>query len=127
MKSLKVQQLLPTLLGAAIAMSAGTAANAHHSAAAFNTEVETTITGTVKEYSFRNPHVYMTLEVKKEDGSTVTTEVEAGAGSVLSPLGFTRDAVKVGDVVAVHGNPGRRTPDELLLGRGRFKADGNYY
>lgn len=127
MKSLKAQQLSPTLLAAAVAMSVSTVASAHHSAAAFNTEVETTITGTVTEYSFRNPHVYLTLSVKKEDGSTVTTEVEAGAGSVLSPLGFTRDAVKVGDVVTVHGNPGRRTPDELLLGKELYKEDGTYF
>lgn len=127
MNNLNATQTLPALLAAAVALSVSTGAFAHHSAAAFNTEVETTITGTVKEYSFRNPHVYMTLEVKKEEGSTVTTEVEAGAGSVLSPLGFTRDAVKVGDVVTVHGNPGRRTPDELLLGRELFKADGTYY
>ena len=72
---------------------------AHHSAAAYDTQKEVKITGTVKEYKFRNPHVYMTLEVKKADGSTALTEVEAGAASVLGPLGFTKDSVAVGDVV----------------------------
>lgn len=127
MKNLKLQQLLPTLLASAVALGVSQGAFSHHSAAAFNTDVEKTITGTVTEYSFRNPHVYLTLSVKKEDGTTVTTEVEAGAGSVLSPLGFTRDAVKVGDVVTVHGNPGRRSPDELMLGRELYKSDGTYY
>lgn len=102
-------------------------AYAHHSAAAFNTDLEVTVTGVVTQYSFRNPHVYMTMEVTKEDGSKVATEVEAGAASVIGPLGFTRDSVKVGDVVTVHGNPGRREPDTLLLGRELFKEDGTYY
>lgn len=99
---------------------------AHHSAAAFNTETEVTLTGVVTDYSFRNPHVYLTLEITKEDGSKVSTEVEAGAASVIGPLGFTRDAVKVGDVVTVHGNPGKREPDALLLGRELYKEDGTY-
>ena len=115
-----------SLLAAAVAATCSSQVLAHHSAAAFNTAVESTITGTVTEYSFRNPHVYMTLSVKKADGSTVITEVEAGAGSVLGPLGFMRDAVKVGDVVSVVGNPGKREPDKLLLGRELFKEDGTY-
>lgn len=114
-------------LAAAVTACCSTAVLAHHSAAAFNTDVESTITGTVTEYSFRNPHVYMTLSVKKEDGSTITTEVEAGAGSVLSPLGFNRDAVKVGDVVSVVGNPGKREPEKLFLGRELYKEDGSYF
>jgi hypothetical protein len=115
------------LLAGAIAMALSVPAVAHHSAAAFNTDVEATIQGKVVEYSFRNPHVYMTLEVKKADGSTVKTEVEAGAGSVLGPLGFSSDAVKVGDVISVVGNPSRRDPDKLFLGRELYKEDGKYY
>jgi hypothetical protein len=120
----------PTLRHLALAtLAAGIthSAFAHHSAAAFDTSKEVTVTGTVAEYSFRNPHVYMTLEVKKDDGSTVMTEVEAGAGSVISPLGFARDSIKVGDVVNVVGNPGRRAPDALLLGKELYKQDGTYF
>lgn len=112
---------------AIVAAGASSSVNAHHSAAAFDSTKEVTVTGTITEYSFRNPHVYMTLEVKKDDGSTVETEVEAGAGSVISPLGFTRDSVKVGDVVNIVGNPGRRDPDALLLGKELYKQDGTYY
>lgn len=101
--------------------------HAHHSAAAFNTDATVTVTGVVTQYSFRNPHVYMTMEVTKEDGSKISTEVEAGAASVIGPLGFTRDSVKVGEVVTVHGNPGRRQPEALLLGRELYKEDGTYY
>lgn len=99
---------------------------AHHSSAAFNTREEVTVRGTIVEYTFRNPHVYMTLEVEKDDGSRVEMEVEAGAPSVLNPLGFTRDSVRVGEIVTVAGNPANRNPDRLMLGKELFKADGSY-
>lgn len=123
----RMKILSTRVLAVAVATALIQPAYAHHSAAAFNTETEVTVTGVVTEYSFRNPHVYMTMEVTQEDGSKVSTEVEAGAASVIGPLGFTRDSVKVGDVVSVHGNPGRREPEALLLGRELFKEDGTYF
>jgi Family of unknown function (DUF6152) len=100
---------------------------AHHSAAAFDTQKEVKVTGTITEYRFKNPHVYMVLQVKRADGSTSSMEVEAGAASVLNPLGFTKDSVAVGDVVTISGNPGRNNPDALLLGKDLYKRDGTYY
>ncbi|MBI2150355.1 MAG: hypothetical protein HYU27_07100 [Acidobacteria bacterium] len=100
---------------------------AHHSAAAFNTQQEIKVTGAVTEYSFRNPHVYMILQVRKADGSAAAMEVEAGAASVLNPLGFTRNSIAVGDVVTITGSPGRNNPDKLMLGRDLYKQDGTYY
>lgn len=118
--------VVPVLLAACVAAAVSSSASAHHSAAAFNTESEVTITGTVTSYSFRNPHIYMEVERRLDNGETVKTEIEAGAASVIGPLGFTRDAVKVGDVVNVVGNPGKRDPDGLLLGRELYKSDGSY-
>jgi hypothetical protein len=100
---------------------------AHHSAAAYDTQQEVKVTGTITEYKFRNPHVYMTLQVKTADGSTTLMEIEAGAASVLGPLGFNRDSVAVGDVVTISGNPARKSSDKLLLGKDLYKKDGTYY
>jgi hypothetical protein len=65
--------------------------------------------------------------VTKPDGSKAPVEVEAGAAAVLNGLGFTRNAIAVGDVVTIVGNPGRRDPEKLMLGRDLFKRDGTYY
>jgi hypothetical protein len=100
---------------------------AHHSAAAYDTQKEIKMTGSVKVYTFKNPHVYMTVQVQKPDGSTSLVEVEAGAASVLNPLGFTKDSVKVGEVVTITGNPSRNNPDKLMLGKDMVKSDGTYY
>jgi len=97
------------------------------SAAAFDTQQEVKATGTITEFTFRNPHVYMTLLVRKADGSTVTLDVEAGAASVLNPLGFNRSSIAVGDEVTIVGNPARAKPDTLMLGKDLYKRDGTYY
>jgi len=115
------------VLACSLPLGLAAPALAHHSAAAYDTRQEVKITGTITEYRFRNPHVYMTLQVKKADGSTVNMEVEAGAASVLSPLGFTKDAVAIGDVVTVSGNPSRNNGDSSMLGKDLYKKDGAYF
>ena len=100
---------------------------AHHSAAAFDTQQEVKTTGTVTAYRFANPHVYITVQARKADGSTVALEVEAGAASVLNGLGFTRNSIAVGDEVTIIGNPARSRPGTLMLGKDLYKRDGTYY
>ena len=110
----------------AVVLGFAAPAVAHHSAAAFNTQQTVTVTGTVTRYRFANPHVYLTIDVKKPDGTVSSMEIEAGAASVLNGLGFNASSVKVGEVVSITGNPGRREPEKLLLGRDLVKADGSY-
>lgn len=105
----------------------GVTALAHHSAAAFDTQKEVTVNGTIKSYRFANPHVQLILTVKKDDGSTVDMDVEAGAASVLNGLGFTKDSLKIGESVTISGNPARQNPDAHMLGKDLYKkADGKY-
>lgn len=99
---------------------------AHHSAAAFDTQKPLTITGTITQYRFANPHVFITVSVRKDDGTTNSVEVEAGAASVLNGLGFTQNSIKIGDVVTIVGNPSRRNPETAMLGRDLHKRDGTY-
>jgi hypothetical protein len=79
-----------TLACSAALTLGGVTAMAHHSAAAFDTQKQVTVNGTVKSYRFANPHVQLIVTVKKDDGSSVDMDVEAGAASVLNGLGFTR-------------------------------------
>jgi hypothetical protein len=113
-------------LAAGLLLGAPPQARAHHSAAAFNTQQEMKITGTVSSYQFKNPHVYLTVKVRNADGTTSNVQVEAGAASVLNGLGFTKDSVRVGETVTITGNPGRNNPNTLMLGRELTRADGQY-
>jgi len=122
-----MKRIATFVLACAISLALAPGALAHHSAIAFDTQQEVKATGTITEYTFRNPHVYLTLLVKKADGSTVAVDVEAGAASVLNPLGFTRNSIAVGDEVTIVGNPARAKPETLMLGRDLYKRDGTYY
>jgi hypothetical protein len=102
-------------------------AAAHHSAAAFDNAKEVSVTGKVVEYRYMNPHIYLTLEVTKENGTRQRMEVEAGAASVLNALGFTKDKLKVGDIVTIAGRPSRREPDKFMLGRDLTRQKDNAY
>jgi hypothetical protein len=113
-------------LACSVLVVAGAPARAHHSAAAFDTQKTVTVTGSILQYSFANPHIYIVLQTKKDDGASTTVEVEAGAASVLNGLGFTKTAISVGEVVTIIGNPARKDPDKLILGKDLYKKDGNY-
>jgi len=116
-----------TLAGVAALALGGATAMAHHSAAAFDTRKEVTINGTVKSYRFANPHVQLIVTGRKDDGSTVEMDVEAGAASVLNGLGFTSRSLKVGEIVTITGNPARLNPETHMLGKDLYKkADGSY-
>ena len=121
-----MRAITQSLLAYSISLALAAPALAHHSAAAYDTQKQVKVTGTLLQYRYANPHVYLTLQVKKGDGSVTTMEVEAGAASVLNGLGFTKESVKSGEVVTIVGNPARANPDAFVLGREQYKQDVSY-
>ncbi len=87
-------------------------ASAHHSFAMFDSSKARTLTGTVQEFRWVNPHV--SLFVLAEAGSGKPPElwaVELTSPGNLTRLGWTRKSFKTGERVAVEINPlrdGRR-------------------
>jgi hypothetical protein len=108
-----------------IAAAAALPASAHHSAALFDTSKQVAIEGVVTKYDWRNPHVYMSIRTSDPTGAAVDQEIEAGASSVLLPLGLKPDSVAVGERVTVRGNPSKQGPGHIVLGRELVKADGS--
>ena len=78
---------------------------AHHSHAMFDHTREATVTGAVKEFVFRNPHVYLYVEVKNDRGEMVTYSVEMSNIPNMIRQGITQSTFKVGDVVTVSVHP----------------------
>ena len=78
---------------------------AHHSHSMFDMSREVTITGTVTSFSYRNPHVFLYLDVKDEKGGTVSWAVEMSNISNTQSRGIYQSTFKVGDVVTVKLNP----------------------
>ncbi|HLF12286.1 MAG TPA: DUF6152 family protein, partial [Gammaproteobacteria bacterium] len=98
--------------------------HAHHSSALFDTTSEVTLEGVVTAYDWKNPHVYMAIRTTAADGTVAEQQIEAGASSVLLPLGLTPDAVDLGERVTIRANPSRRGAGYIVLGRELVKADG---
>jgi len=78
---------------------------AHHSHAMFDTSRETTITGTVTSFVYRNPHVFLYLDVKGEDGKVVNWAIEMSNISNTESRGIYASTFKAGDLVTVKVNP----------------------
>ena len=99
---------------------------AHHSPAAYDMTAEITVEGTIAEASWRNPHIYITIETAGADGVTRLQEIEAASIASLQPYGLTRDVLAAGRAVSVRGAPGRR-PGGDMLGLDLTTEDGTIY
>jgi hypothetical protein len=89
---------------AAVMIIAG-AAQAHHSGAMFDRTKQMTITGTVKEFNWTNPHASFAVEVMKPDGAGELWAVEMNSPNNLVREGWTRSTIKAGDKVSALINP----------------------
>ncbi len=80
---------------------AGGVASAHHSFAMFDQTRQVSITGTVKNFQWTNPHAFIELEAP--DGKLWS--VELNSPNNLVRQGWKRTALKSGDKVTVVLNP----------------------
>jgi hypothetical protein len=77
---------------------------AHHSfAAEYDSTKPIKLQGTVKKVEFINPHSWITIDVKKSDGTMETWEIEAGAPNAIFRRGLSKDAIPVGMEIVVNG------------------------
>jgi len=77
---------------------------AHHAfAAEFDASKPLKLTGTVTKMEWINPHSWIHINVKNNDGTTTAWMVEGGSPNTLFRLGFTREALPEGAVIVVDG------------------------
>jgi Family of unknown function (DUF6152) len=91
-------------IAAALALTLGQSAHAHHSFAVFfNTEAQVVkVTGVVRDFQFRNPHGVITLAVAKGN-EAITWRAETNSPSILRRRGWTPQSLHVGDKVTLEG------------------------
>ena len=80
-------------------------AYAHHSMEGFDRDKNVTLSGTVKQFKWANPHSWIELEVPKDNGAVETWNVEMTAPFVLIRAGWRATSLKPGDKVTVVGHP----------------------
>ena len=100
-------------------------ANAHHSFAVyFDATKSVTISGRVTAFRFTNPHGLVVLDVTDAQGHVREWRAETNAPAVLVRRGWTRDAIKPGDIVTIEGWPSRDGKPYIRLRRA-LRPDGS--
>ena len=86
----------------------------HHSfAARFDRMTIEEMDGIVTEVFWRNPHVYLTVEVTDPAGERVSWELETNTAARLERSGINADTIQVNDSVKVAGYPPRTAAKEM--------------
>ena len=85
---------------------------AHHSHSMFDHSEEVSVTGTVTKFSFRNPHVFLFIDVKNENGEVLNYWIEMSNIPNMIRRGVGYKTFEPGDEVTVNmwrlkdGRPG---------------------
>jgi hypothetical protein len=82
---------------------AATPLSAHHSAAAEYESKLVTISGTVLQYQWRNPHVFIYLDIKDANGADVKLYCEGNGPGALALYGWGKDTLQPGDKITLEG------------------------
>ena len=121
----------PSLLGCAMLLALGTqgVALAHHSYAMFDRDKQLSLTGTIKQFKWSNPHAWMEVYVPNDQGGTDLWGVEMNSPNNLAKMGFRSNMVKPGDKVTVVIHPLRSGEKggsfmSVMLPNGQLMADG---
>ena len=101
-----------------------TAALAHHSNSAFDGDKVVVLKGTVTEWKWSNPHVWIYLSVDDEKGGKDSWAIEGRTPGQLVRAGWSKSSLKPGDIITVDFSPAKDGSRTGLLTRVRL-ADGS--
>jgi hypothetical protein len=102
---------------------------AHHSFAMFDNQNQIKLKGTVTNFQWGNPHVYIEMDVTGEDGGHKAWTIECANPGILNRIGWKFNMIKTGDALTVivaplrTGQPGALLK-EVTLPDGRVFANG---
>ena len=96
---------------------------AHHSNSAFDGDKVTVLTGTVTEWRWTNPHVWIILSVDDGSGGKVQWSIEGRTPGQLVRAGWSKSTLKTGETITVDFSPAKDGSRTGLLTRVR-RADG---
>src|ERR1700740_1318846 len=114
---MKAQNLLMLVLVVIAETTIAFPVIAHHSfAAEYDADKPVTLTGSVTKMAWINPHSWIYIDVKKQDGTVENWAVEAGPPGTLVRAGFTKNSLAPGTVIKVNGY---RAKDGALRANGR--------
>ena len=97
-------------------LSLGGATYAHHGIVAwFDMSKSATVKGTVTSFDWTNPHAYVYVDVKDQQGAIQKWTAEMGSVGMLVRFGWRRETLKPGDAVTLVGKPAKDGKPSMLL------------
>jgi len=99
---MKSQHCLIAVAAAVLALPVPGAA--HHSfAAEFDVNQPITLKGTVNKMDWVNPHTWLYVDVKNQDGTVTTWRFEIGPPNTLLRMGWRKNSIATGTEVEIQG------------------------
>lgn len=89
----------------AAVLGAAGGASAHHSGAMYDRTKTVTISGTVKDFLYVQPHSWIDLTTLGPDGKEAQWAFEGGTPGQMKSVGIAPSTLKAGDKVTVVGYP----------------------
>jgi Family of unknown function (DUF6152) len=80
---------------------------AHHGNASYDSTKTVTVKGTVTDYIWANPHVFLKVDSKGNSGKTLHWIIEAQNPLSQTEVGWTKNTFKPGDEVVVEIIPAK--------------------
>lgn len=115
---MKIQRvLMAAVLTLAVFTMVGGVVSAHHSKAFYDGANKTTTKGTVVEWKWRNPHVFLVWDVKDANGKVVQWTGEFSSVTSSIGDGMTKDTFKPGMEVVVTGAPSKAGSPQNLISK----------
>ena len=89
---------------------------AHHGNASYDAEKSYIVKGTVTEFVWSNPHVFIKVDVKDESGNVAHWVVEGQNPVSMTQIGWTKNTFKPGDEVEIDAMPAKNGNPVAFLG-----------
>lgn len=97
---------------------------AHHSRANFDSEQLVELVGTIVDYAWRNPHVFVEIEAPDANGDSQIWLVESHSVTGMRGNGWDRDSLVEGEQVTIVGSPDKNPNKHFVLMNYVEKAGG---
>ena len=100
---------------------------AHHGTASYDSTKTLTVTGTVTDYVWSNPHVLLKVDAKDDSGNIAHWVIETQNPVTQQSHGWTKNTFKPGDEVVVDVTPAANNKpvgifkDRIIINGKQFK------